>query len=152
QLSAYGLPTHDDALADLPDWQAWIASQPQQDCDQPAPSTFQPTAPPQDSGAEPDIPAGNLAVGVTVRGRQTLNWAGNAATGARGTYHRASMKLYVPDVHNAAIAVAASWTGLGGDGLVTTGGSLVLVQAGILVSPGSFSQDAESVVEVYPQV
>jgi hypothetical protein len=81
QLSAYGLPTHDDVLADLPEWQDWLASQPQQDCDAPVASTYQPTPQPQESVAEPDVPASDLAPGVSVAGRQNLHWSGNAATG-----------------------------------------------------------------------
>jgi hypothetical protein len=156
QLSAYGLPTYDDVMADLPDWQAWIASQPQQNCDLPVDSTYQAVPPPQETVVEPDLPTSDVAPGISVVGKQTTRWAGNEAWGSPGTYQKAEMTLQVATIRGNVGDGALAWTGLGGDNAITSGGA-VLVQAGVLARVdynvgGVVSQFNESWIEVYPQV
>jgi hypothetical protein len=66
--------------------------------------------------------------------REVFNWAGNVATGSRGTYRQAKVEFRVPTISNIQPGHWVSiWAGVGG---VVAGGR-VLVQAGVTVKPGS---------------
>jgi hypothetical protein len=135
QLFAYGLPGHAEVMSQLDRWTSWLATGPQRECDLPMVGTRPASALPNE---QPDVS------GVT-----SSNWAGNVATGARGTYREAEVTFYVPTITGSDGDIASGWTGVGGGGSTSP---QVLVQAGVDVTKTLTGTHKESWVEVYPNV
>lgn len=119
QLRLYGLPQH-NALDNNPaQWSVVLAHAKYHYCT---------SSPGVNAAAEENSPA---APDVTES--FSSSWAGNVATGARGTYRLAEVTFKVPTVSSPHSSNAAFWAGVGG----AVSSPFGLVQAGVTVSVSS---------------
>lgn len=120
-LASYGLPSHAIMDMSLSQWERVLTHAKQHTCGS-FPGKLHRSSP------------------IPYSGGGSSNWAGNLASGSRGTYREASADFNVPSISfSNSSAAAVNWAGVGGDGSNT-----VLVQAGVDTYISNGKQQNES--------
>jgi hypothetical protein len=149
QLKAFGLPSR-TAIAQNPSrWSNIFSHLGQRDC-----SKATVVTPALHAASQAPFTGCNATPGSRC---ENYSWAGNETVssngqGDRGVYRDADVQFAVPTISTSVSnARSVYWTGVGGNGFVTSGGT-VLVQAGVRSSVVNGRQFNLSWVEVWPNV
>jgi hypothetical protein len=146
ELAVYGFPSHAAIQGNPTLWQYFADHTPHRVCKQGGPSHYySPSAFPHGK-----IPY-NIGDGCNATPSSRCEdgvWAGNLAISkGRGAYRIAQMNVSVPTISTSdPNAEVAFWTGVGGDGWITS--STVLVQSAIVISVVNGKEYVETDIEV----